>query len=260
MNVSTIKDDFKRTVCAQIELEPQGDDRFLVKTPFRFEDGDHFVIALKREQDGWILTDEANTIMHLSYWMDVDALETEGNRKEIVDNSLSLFSVENRDGELVKPITEERFGDALFTFVQALTKVSDVSQLTRERVRSTFMEDLFAFLRKNVPPDRIQFNWKADRDTSAKYPVDARINQLKRPLLLYGIPNEDKMKDVTISLLTFDKWRLRFQSVAVFEDLQAMPRRPLARFLDVNDKPFSSFDGENQDRLSEYLRKALEEA
>ncbi len=259
MNVSSIKDDFKKTVCEQIELAPQGEGRFLVKTPFRFEDGDHFVITLKQEPQGWVLTDEANTLMHLSYWMDTDVLEDQGNRKEIVDNSLSLFSVENRDGELVKPIRDGRFGDALFNFIQALSKVTDVSFLTRERVRSTFMEDLLAFLKKNVPPERIQFGWKADRDSSGKYPVDARINQMKRPLFLYGIPNEDKMKDVNISLLTFDKWNLKFQSVAVFEDLQSMPRKPLAKFLDVNDKPFSSFDEENQERLSDYLHKALED-
>ena len=192
--------------------------------------------------------------------MDVDVLEDEGNRKEIFDNSLSLFAVENRGGELVKPVVGDRFGDALFNFVQALMKVSDVSFLTRERVRSTFMEDLFAFLRKNIPPDRIQFNWKSDRDASGKYPVDARINHMRRPLFLYGVPHEDKMKDVTISLLTFEKWQLKFQSVAVFEDLQAMQKKPLARFLDVNDKPFSSFDDENKDRLSDYLREALEEA
>jgi Domain of unknown function DUF1828 len=259
MNVSSIRDDFKKTVCEQIELAPQGEGRFLVKSPFRFEDGDHYVIALKKEGEGWILTDEANTFMHLSYWMDTDALEGQGNRKEIVDNSLSLFSVENRDGELVKPIIEGRFGDALFNFIQALTRVTDVSLLTRERVRSTFMEDLFAFLKQKVPKERLQFNWKDDRDPSGKYPVDARINHMKRPLFLYGIPHEDKMKDVTISLLTFDKWELKFQSVAVFEDLQDMPTKPLARFLDVNDKPFSSFDDENKQRLWEYLSEALQE-
>ena len=58
--------------------------------------------------------------MHLSYWMDTDVLEDDGKRKELVDNSLSLFSVENRGGELVKPVIEDRFGDALFNFVQAL--------------------------------------------------------------------------------------------------------------------------------------------
>ena len=94
MNLASIKDDFKSRVCEQIDLEQEGEDRFLVVTPFRFEDGDHYVIVLKREGEKWILTDEASTIMHLSYWMDDKSLE-EGqisNRKEIMDGSLSSFS------------------------------------------------------------------------------------------------------------------------------------------------------------------------
>src|ERR1035438_8859289 len=177
MNVSSVQEDFKKTVCEQIELKPQGTDRFLVKTPFRFEDGDHFVIALKRESDGWILTDEANTIMHLSYWLDTDAIES-GNRKVIVDSSLSAFGVENRDGELIIPVIENRFSDALFDFVQALTKVTDISFLSREVVRSTFMEDLKSFLKSRVPEERLQFNWADERDFQWKYPVDFRVQGL----------------------------------------------------------------------------------
>jgi hypothetical protein len=260
MNVGSIIEDFKKTVCEQIELAPQGEGRFLVKTPFRFEDGDHFIIALKREGDGWVLTDEENTIMHLSYWMDTDVLEEEGNRKEILDNSLSLFSVENRDGELVKPVTNGRFGDALFNFVQALSKVTDVSFLTRERVRSTFMEDLRAFVKSKVPPNRLEFDWRDERrDPTGKYTVDFRINHGKRPLFLYGLPSEDKMKDATISLLTFEKWGLKFQSLAVFEDQMSLPRKPLARFTDVIGKTLSSFEEDNKERLSDLLEEVLQE-
>lgn len=57
MNISAVRDDFKARVCEQIYLEPEGNHRFLVNTPFRFEDGDHFVIVLKRDGDRWILSD-----------------------------------------------------------------------------------------------------------------------------------------------------------------------------------------------------------
>jgi hypothetical protein len=259
MNLSSIQEDFKKTVCAQIELKPQGTDRFLVKTPFRFEDGDHFVIALKRESDGWILTDEANTIMHLSYWMDTDVIES-GNRKEIVDSSLSTFSVENRDGELVIPVTDERFGDALFNFVQALTKVTDISFLSRERVRSTFMEDLRVFLKSKVPEQRLQLNWQDEkRDPAGKYTVDFRINHMKRPLFIYGVPGEDKMRDATISLLTFERWGLKNQSLGVFEDQMSLPRKPLARFTDVVGKTLSDFEQDNRERLGSLLDEVLQE-
>src|SRR5712691_3720182 len=100
MNIATVRDEFKSRVCEQIDLEPEGLERFLVVTPFRFEDGDHFAIALKREGDRWILSDEASTLMHLSYWLDDKAIES-GNRREIVMSSLSAFSVENRNGELI---------------------------------------------------------------------------------------------------------------------------------------------------------------
>ena len=257
MNTNPIKEEFRRRVSEQIDLEPQGENRFLVTTPFRFEDGDHFVIALKREGDGWILTDEASTIMHLSYWLDTDAIES-GNRKQIVDNSLSTFAVENRDGELVIPVREERFGDALFDFVQALTKVTDVSFLSREVVRSTFMEDLRSFLRSKVPEDRIQFDWKDERDQSGTYPVDFRINNLKRPLFVYGVPSEDKMNVATISLLTFERWGLKHQSLGIFEDQQAIQRKPLARFLDVVGKSYSSLY-ENKERIGGFLEGVLQE-
>src|ERR1035437_9599108 len=199
MDLRSIKEEFKNRVFEQIGLEPEGEGRFLVTTPFRFEDGDHFAIALKREGERWILSDEASTLMHLSYWLDDKALES-GNRREIVNSSLSGFSVENRNGELVIPVLENRFGDALFDFVQALTKVTDVSFLSREVVRSTFMEDLKSFIKSKVSEERLQINWTDERDTQDKYPVDFRVNHMKRPLFIYGLPNEDKVKDATISL------------------------------------------------------------
>jgi len=131
---ASIKDDFRNKVSEQLELEQETETRFRVLTPFRFEDGDHYEIVLKREgDDRWILTDEANTLMHLSYWLDEKELGS-GTRKQIIDSSLALFSVENREGELVIPVLEDRFGDALFSFVQALSKVTEI-------VRSTFFLD-----------------------------------------------------------------------------------------------------------------------
>jgi hypothetical protein len=130
MQTETIREEFKIRVCEQIDLEPEGEGRYLVQTPFRFDDGDHFTITLKREGESWILSDEASTLMHLSYWLDDKALES-GNRKEIVTSSLAGFSVQNRNGELVIPVLENRFGDALFNFVQALTKVTAVVPVVR---------------------------------------------------------------------------------------------------------------------------------
>jgi hypothetical protein len=256
MNIESIRDDFKSRVCEQVDLQPEGEDRFLVVTPFRFEDGDHFGIFLKRENGGWILSDEANTLMHLSYQLDEHDIDS-GNRGEIIESSLAGFSVRNRSGELIIPVSEGRFGDALFNFVQALTKVTDVSFLSRERVRSTFLEDFRAFLRSRVPPERLEFDWTdSHRDRARNYLVDARINHMPRPLLVYALPSDEKVNVATISLLMFEKWGIPFQSLAVFEDQESIASKPLARFTDVCEKMYSNLEG-NKDRIAEYLDRLL---
>lgn len=256
MNLDSLRNEFKGRVCEQIGLEEEGVDRFLVLTPFRFEDGDHFAIMLKREGDGWILSDEATTLMHLSYWLDDKALES-GNRREIVDSSLAGFGVTNREGELVIPVLEGKFGDALFNFVQALTKVTDVSFLSREIVRSTFLEDFRAFIRAHVPEDRLEFDWRDNaHDPTGNYPVDCRINHMKKPLLVYALPNEEKVSVATISLLMFEKWHIPFQSLGIFENQESIARKTVARFSDAVEKAYSNLEG-NKDRIAAFLEEKL---
>lgn len=258
MNQGSIKDDFKNRVCEQVDLKPEGQNRFRVLTPFRFEDGDHFGIVLKYEGNRWILTDEASTLMHLSYWLDEEDLGS-GNRQELIQGSLSVFSVENRNGELIIPVLEDRFGDALFNFVQALTKVTDVSFLSRERVRSTFLEDFKAFLQANVPQDRLSFDWTdPTHDLKRHYSVDCRVNGMKRPLFVYALPNEPRVQEATINLLRFETWGLRFQSLGIFEDQEDINRRVLAKFTDVCDKAFSSLE-ENRDRIRTHLQRVMQD-
>ena len=100
-----------------------------------FDDGDHLSIVLKKDGDGWILSDEGNTYMRLTYDMDEQSLR-EGKPHAIISSALSLFNVEDRDGELVIRVRDGMYGDALFSFVQAILKIADVAYLANERVQS----------------------------------------------------------------------------------------------------------------------------
>lgn len=125
MSYAAIEKDFRAKVSEKVRLAAEGLDRYRVLTPFRFDDGDHLAIVLKREGEGWILSDEAHTYMHLTYEIDERDLHR-GTRQAIISNALSVFEVEDRDGELVLGVPGERYGDALYSFVQALLKISDV--------------------------------------------------------------------------------------------------------------------------------------
>ena len=141
MSIKAIEKDFIEKVSEKIKLSAEGEERFRVLTPFQFEDGDQLVIVLKRVGDRWILSDEAHTYLHLTYDIDENLLQSGSHRKFIL-KALSMFDVEDIDGELMLDVSDGRYGEALYDFAQALLKITDVSYLSGERVQSTLKEHI----------------------------------------------------------------------------------------------------------------------
>ena len=124
MSMTSIEQDFRAKVSQQIELYPEGTERYRVFTPFRFDDGDHLVVVFKKDGEGWMLTDEAHTYMRLTYDLDESDPRQDTHQKIIYD-TLSEFHMEDRDGELIIPITDDQYGDALFSFIQGILQITN---------------------------------------------------------------------------------------------------------------------------------------
>ncbi|MCL5022154.1 MAG: hypothetical protein M1497_02090 [Nitrospirae bacterium] len=131
--------------------------------------------------------------------------------------------------------------------------------IQRERAISTFMEDFRTFMEERVHESRREFEWNdAQHDPEGKYVVDCRVNGMARPLLVYALPGDDKVRDATIGLLQLERWGLSFRAVGIFEDQEEINRKVLARFSDICEKQFSSLAA-NKDRIGKYLEEALRE-
>ena len=256
MTIENIERDFRDKVCEKLKIASEGINRYRIFTPFLFEDGDHLSIILKRENGMWTLSDEGHTYMHLTYDLDEKDLQR-GTRQKIINNALSVFSVQDREGELIISIIDDRYGDALYSFVQALLRITDITYLSRERVRSTFIEDFRAFMEETVPLNRREFDWHdSNHDPGGKYLIDCRINGMERPLFVQALSNDDKTRDATITLLQFEKWGIPFRSLAVFENQEDINRKVLARYSDVCEKQFSSLVV-NRDRIKRFIEDSI---
>lgn len=237
MSIGTIEKDFIDSISAEIELVPDGRDRFYVYTPFRFNDGDHISIILKKEPEGWILSDEGHTYMHLTYDIEEQQL-FRGIRQDIISKALSAFGVKDRDGELIFEIRDTGYGNALYAFAQSLLKITSVTSISWKHAhRKTFMSEFKDMMYSVASKDRIELEWfHEEHDPEGRYKVDCRINGMRMPLFVYALSTDRKVNQATIALYEFKAWKLPdFRSVGIIRDRTKVSRKSIDYFRTVAD-------------------------
>ena len=237
MSIGTIEKDFIDSISTEIELVPDGKDRFYVYTPFRFNDGDHISIILKKESERWILSDEGHTYMHLTYDIDEQQL-FRGIRQDIISKALSAFGVKDQDGELILEIRGTDYGNALYAFAQSLLKITSVTSISWKHAhRKTFMSEFKEMMYNVASKDHIELDWFHEaHDPDGKYKVDCRINGMRMPLFVYALSTDRKVNQATIALYEFKAWDLPdFRAVGIIRDQTKVSRKSIDYFRTVAD-------------------------
>ncbi|QRF75325.1 hypothetical protein Thermo_00821 [Thermoplasmatales archaeon] len=259
-NIDQLYKQLKTLICDEIEFTPKGVETYLVTTPFCFDDGDGYVIYIKRGLDGLYLTDGGHTMMHLSYWMDTNQLiREEGERSDLFNGILRAYHVAYSDGRLIMQLPEntESFGNYFLTYIQAITKITDIDYLSKERVRKSFLNDLVIFLREKYG-ERAREKWSnPEYDKAGTYSVDIRLDLAKVPIYVYAAWSNERALSVVVSILTHRERRERFRSLVIHEYVEELSKPTLKKIMDASDKQISGFYGK-QEEIAEYIKTEIE--
>ena len=237
-------------LCKEVQIDQEGIDRYMIYTPFAFDDGDHYVCVLKKHGDNWCVSDEGNTFMHMSYDMS-DFMG--GTRERVIQDAIGLHGMECKDGVLTMCVSEAMIAHAVFSFVQAVSKITNVTKFTREIVHSAFMEDFNNIITNISENHHSEFNWHdKEHDEKGLYSVDCKIEGTSRPWLIFAVNSTDKCKSAMMFCLMMEKFVPEARSIAIFEDQVSINSTAVAQLTDVAWKPFSSL-GE-KDRIEKYFK------
>lgn len=260
LDLNELSKQLRRLICDGIEVIPKGVNSYQVLAPFYFDDGDGYVVYLKTDEEGIYLTDNGHTLMHLSYWLDTSQLtHDEGERGNLFNGVLKAYGVVYTGGRLTMRLPREpgSIGNYFLTYIQAITKITDIDYLSRERVRRSFLDDLIRFM-KDTYGKNAQEKWSNSRlDREGTYAVDIRLDLAKVPIYVYAAWSNERALNVVVSILTHKDWKESFRSLVIHEYVDELSKPNIRKVMDASDKQVSAFYGK-QDEIKEYIEQEIE--
>ena len=241
-----LEDALCRRLCAKIRVHERDDGVLMLDTPFTFPDGDHYPIYVTQAGSGKVtLSDRGHTLMHMSYEHDVDTFY-EGTRKVLLEQIVRDSDIQVDNGTFSAEAPPDQIADAVFRLGQALTKIYDLTFLSRDRQDSTFYGEVKTLLSRMLDDDRIETDYISQEiPDGTNYPVDYRFEGLGGShVFLYAVPNRDKARLTTIMLSHFLLHELSFDSIIVYKDQQQIPRLDIARLTNVAGTAVASLAAE----------------
>ena len=240
--INALKTSIDSALAAEVELRPVREGEVQVYVPFEFPDGDGLVVHVRDAGQGRLeVTDLAHTLLHLSYHTDLKRF-TEGQRASLLEKIRLRHGVEDRDGEFVLASTRATVGVDVFRFSQALLEVSDLRNLDKEIVRSTFRED-FATLIGEHFPEALRDYVDPSHDPKGEYPVPFLLNGTPRPIGVFDVNSDERALEALVIARQLRDWGHRMHFVAVEENQEALTRKHVAWLSATLDKQFPTLGG-----------------
>jgi hypothetical protein len=169
-----------------------------ITTPYLDRHNDYLQIYVKRENSGFILTDDGYTIEDLKR----SGCELESKkRKELLYLTLNGFGVKLKGNALTVHASPENFALRKHNLVQSMLAVNDLFYLAVPMVASLFLEDVTSWLDlsdvRYTP--KVKFTGKSGYDHLFDFVIPASKRQPERILQTINRPSRDTAQAVAFS-------------------------------------------------------------
>jgi hypothetical protein len=170
-------------------------------TPYRYQDNDIIEVYIQETEGTYIITDLGETLRHL-YSQGFDVFTTQ-KRRYLLDAVLSNSDVEFENGKLIKRVSKEQIGDALFEIITTSMAIGDFIFTSRSFEPATFTEEVENFLKeKGIDYDKkIKFEGK----TKTTYSIDFELYDHQKIFLDALSPISEAGIKTKVNA-TFRKW------------------------------------------------------
>lgn len=123
MDFSLLEKDLRKEICNELSFDYSVKEKIRINTPYLYEDGDHIYIALKKENEGYVFSDDGRTLFELTYNEIKLELPT---RNKIFNENLTYFGIINDNGELKKKVDGNNFSKAFYDILQCCMRIYDM--------------------------------------------------------------------------------------------------------------------------------------
>jgi hypothetical protein len=181
-----------KTVLRRVE------DWIEITTPYLDRHNDYLQIYAKRQNSGFILTDDGYVIGDLRR----SGCELESKkRKDLLVLTMNGFGVKMDDDALIIHASSDNFALKKHNLVQAMLAINDLFYLAAPMVASLFLEDVALWLDANdirYTP-KVKFTGKSGYDHLFDFVIPASRKQPERILQTINRPNRDTAQAVAFS-------------------------------------------------------------
>jgi hypothetical protein len=221
-----IIEEIRAQVAQDIHLVPTN-GHLRIGTPLIFDDGDRCSFFLVKKDSGWALTDLGDILTRAGY-VEADLLEP-GYRSRF-DRLMQFFGMREESGQIVMPIRDDGYADAIFTFTQGALELVKLASTPPERERKSekpFQDTVSRLVRDLIPVDCVDEKWHdPEHDPEKFYPIDYRVRGKDDVWwYLFGISTIPKCLHAAISCYHYTVKQARFRGLAIYKDKESLGKR-----------------------------------